>query len=619
MSPRFADEAEYAFWHALVRDVAYGQIPRAARARKHRAAAEWLEAMAGERVADQAELLAYHYEQALELARAAGETEEAEALLEPTRRFLRLAGERALRLDVVAAAAYFDRALELYGPDDPGRARILLRQAPHALRGPAEAVADLEDAMRIFRLNGDELGFGAAMLAVSKLEWQRGRGERAHALLDEATALLERHPPGEELAWAYGRRAGREMIAGRSRSCIEWADRAIELYGSLDEQEPWFGQPTRNMRGCARCELDDPEGLDDLRESLAILVELGPGEQTLSAYCNLADWLWQLEGPEPALAVHREGIEFALRRGIRGAAEWSRAETTWMLFDLGRWDELLEVAEVAARFDEQAGGVQQGLIALSYAGHVHLRRGELASAAGICERYLDRARTALDPQVVGPMLSLQALVRAAEGSSREALGAVRELIDATLDRADWHRARFLPELVRLSVQLGSRETADTLLAPLRTQLGRASHAIVAARAELAEADGRLDEALALHEEAAGGRGTLRPRRRARRLARRRRAMPARAPPRRRGARPARGGARDLLPARRAACRGGGRRTARRSAGERGTRRTASAWAGGRGSTRRASRRARRGRRGRAPGRARGAGCRRPRARPPRPR
>ena len=66
------DQAEYSFWHALVRDVAYSQIPRAERARKHVAAAEWIERMAGERVKDQAELLAHHYEQALELTRAAG-------------------------------------------------------------------------------------------------------------------------------------------------------------------------------------------------------------------------------------------------------------------------------------------------------------------------------------------------------------------------------------------------------------------------------------------------------------------------------------------------------------------------------------------------------------------
>ena len=68
------DQAEYSFWHALVRDVAYSQIPRAERAQKHIAAAEWIERMAGERVTDHAELLAYHYTQALDLTRAVGTT-----------------------------------------------------------------------------------------------------------------------------------------------------------------------------------------------------------------------------------------------------------------------------------------------------------------------------------------------------------------------------------------------------------------------------------------------------------------------------------------------------------------------------------------------------------------
>ena len=43
------DEGEYGFWHLLVRDVCYAQIPRAARAARHRAAAAWLERRAGER------------------------------------------------------------------------------------------------------------------------------------------------------------------------------------------------------------------------------------------------------------------------------------------------------------------------------------------------------------------------------------------------------------------------------------------------------------------------------------------------------------------------------------------------------------------------------------------
>ena len=40
------------FWHALVRDVAVGQIPRAQRSAEHIAAAQWIERIAGGRVAE---------------------------------------------------------------------------------------------------------------------------------------------------------------------------------------------------------------------------------------------------------------------------------------------------------------------------------------------------------------------------------------------------------------------------------------------------------------------------------------------------------------------------------------------------------------------------------------
>src|SRR3954470_7358323 len=67
-----ATETEYAFRHVLVRDVAYGQVPRADRAEKHRRAAEWIEALSSDRE-DRAEMLAHHYSSALEFARAAGQ------------------------------------------------------------------------------------------------------------------------------------------------------------------------------------------------------------------------------------------------------------------------------------------------------------------------------------------------------------------------------------------------------------------------------------------------------------------------------------------------------------------------------------------------------------------
>src|SRR5207342_2904083 len=52
-----AGEGEYAFRHILVRDVAYGQIPRARRAELHERAAAWLESLAADRTEDRAEML----------------------------------------------------------------------------------------------------------------------------------------------------------------------------------------------------------------------------------------------------------------------------------------------------------------------------------------------------------------------------------------------------------------------------------------------------------------------------------------------------------------------------------------------------------------------------------
>src|SRR4029077_887964 len=91
------DQEEYAFSHALIRDVAYGQIPREPRAGKHVAAAGWIEALAGERVSDKAEVLAHHYDRALELVRSAGRTDVAD-LEEAARRYWVMAGDRQMGL-----------------------------------------------------------------------------------------------------------------------------------------------------------------------------------------------------------------------------------------------------------------------------------------------------------------------------------------------------------------------------------------------------------------------------------------------------------------------------------------------------------------------------------------
>ena len=102
-------ETEFLFVHALVGDVAYAQLTKADRAVKHAALARWLEERSRGSTEDMAELLAYHYGTALEMATSCGLDLEDE-LLEPTSRYLALAGGRAAPLDASAAAAHFARA-----------------------------------------------------------------------------------------------------------------------------------------------------------------------------------------------------------------------------------------------------------------------------------------------------------------------------------------------------------------------------------------------------------------------------------------------------------------------------------------------------------------------------
>ncbi len=122
--PSVAGESEYAFGHLLVRDVAYGQIPRARRAEKHRLAGEWIEKLG--RHEDHAEMLAHHYSSALELARAAGA--DTASLEEPARLALQEAGDRAYALCAFPTARrFYAAALEVWPEDEPQSPGLLIR------------------------------------------------------------------------------------------------------------------------------------------------------------------------------------------------------------------------------------------------------------------------------------------------------------------------------------------------------------------------------------------------------------------------------------------------------------------------------------------------------------
>ncbi len=292
------DQAEYSFWHALVRDVAYSQIPRAERGQKHIAAAEWIERMAGERVTDHAELLAYHYTQALDLTRAQ-ERAAGDELGRAAQRFLVLAGDRAMSLDLEKAHSYYRRALELFGTDELERGDVLMKLVASRQGLIEDAETALLEALALFRAHGDEIREGAALQELGQWAYLRGDGERSRQLQSEAIELLERHPPGEELASALTRHAGTFAVATQPREALVATEAALRVVDELDL--PHLRARLLQYRGLARHDLGDIlGGVEDIRAGLELGRELGNISTVGVGYSNLGSVLLSRSARESA-------------------------------------------------------------------------------------------------------------------------------------------------------------------------------------------------------------------------------------------------------------------------------------------------------------------------------
>jgi class 3 adenylate cyclase len=491
-------EQEYAFWHVLVRDVAYEQIPRVGRIRKHRAAAAWLEDKAGDRAEDLADVLAHHYLEALELARATGDSEIQDEVRPAARRMLELAGDRASALDLPRAEGYYRRAVGLHDPADAAPAPLLMKMGRVAVGfSVARGEEDTARAAALFEAAGDELGAAEAFLDLSRFATYRGSDADEQEYAERARQLLERHPPGPAYALYLSRVAGGDMMAGRARECVASSDAAIAMANEFGLDD--LAARALQYRGVARTELGDLGGLDDLRESIERLAG-GPAMPLAIGRLNLADVTWMSVGAAAGLELHEALQVFCEPRGLRGSLWWSKSESTWMLFDLGRWDELLAVVDEVAASSGETGGLQALELGLPHQALVLARRGNPRAAASIVADLLPKARAGNDMQLLAPGLSSAALVARALDDIDGALGHVRELIDVSRASSDRHRSLFLPELTRLCASAGAFDLARELADGVTADLGRIGCARTAAHAELAEAEGRTPEAVELHAE-----------------------------------------------------------------------------------------------------------------------
>ena len=479
-------QAEYAFWHVLTRDVAYSQLPRPERASRHIAAAAWIESQAPQRMEDVADVLAYHYATALDLAHATGESNQASALEDPARRFLTLAGERALGLDTDAALTNLERALALTPEGHPDRPAALVSYAEAALHASRQRDAKhlLEEAISALHARGDLPAQADAMNRLG-IVLTRLADPRWAELSAQALALLEPLPPSPALVDALTEVAATEMLQGLNEAAIASAERALTLADQLEVDRP---ARALGYRGAARGHLGDAGGIDDMREAISLATQAGQGRDVAILHDNLGIQLWVHSGPQAALDQLRKGIAYATTRGLAEIAAASTATTLDPLVDAGNLDESLAVAAALA---EQ---LKDDRTTLAEVRCVQARILTLRGRAIETSDYLDWMETtardegSADTVVLG--LGAAALARTALGDLDRAATLLTEITETPHTHDTTYYSAYLPAFVRSSLAIGRPDLAQALIADYDPRSLYAQHALTTANAALAEAGGR---------------------------------------------------------------------------------------------------------------------------------
>jgi class 3 adenylate cyclase/tetratricopeptide (TPR) repeat protein len=391
-------EGEWAFAHMLLRDVAYGQIPRAERAQKHRDAAEWIEGLG--RPEDHAELLAFHRRSALELARSSGQkTDDLEIL---ARLAFRAAGERAFSVNSYrAAASYYREALDLCPEGDTERPELLYLLADALYVAADEsAMSALEQARDALLVADDREQAAEAELSISRLWWHRGQRDEsgAHESRAEELAGPERSPARARLLANIART---RSIAGERENGLRLAQDALEMAESLGLDE--LRAHALTTISLAKMYLDDPSGVEDGERALEIALAINSPQAGAIAN-NIAVNAFVEFDFHRAGELFAEGLQIAERFGDASGLRWLRHQCAAMALIEGRWDEALEGE--GAFIAECEAGSPHYLEAAARANRALIReaRGDVDGALADSRRAVELARESGDPQEVLPRL-----------------------------------------------------------------------------------------------------------------------------------------------------------------------------------------------------------------------
>ncbi|MFN8664083.1 MAG: LuxR C-terminal-related transcriptional regulator [Thermomicrobiales bacterium] len=350
------------------------------------------------------------------------------------------------------AADQYARALRFAGAASPETRTALCENHAEAsqLCGRVEsAISSRRQAVLLSAELGDEMRQGDNQRWLSRHLWFDGRGADAEQAARTAVHLLERHPPGLELAMAYSNLAQLCMLAYDDAGANAWGERAQHLGTKLEDASTVVHARINLATALAR--RDYAAGVAALERCITEAQAAGFVDHAGRALANRA-WaaLDDMRLDEAEVQIAR-ALAYTDAFDVHQYLHYLIALRALVACHRGRWQEVIQDAGSVLRRQDHAPLTR--IVALTALGRMQVRRGDSAAEATLAEGWRLAERTS---QLIrmGPVCAAQAerdLLLDRHEAAATALSRVLTLADER--GTPWQRGelRWLAQQVGLPV------------------------------------------------------------------------------------------------------------------------------------------------------------------------
>lgn len=447
-------EEEITFRHILIRDIAYAMIPKAQRWPKHARHAEWLRKIIGDRQAEYADFIAYHWLQVIALRKELGQPPDPNAHAQAIANLL-LAGDRAASVYATTTALdHYSRTLDL---DPPPQERL------RALYGRGDAWMFLG---QFDRAREDFATLRSVARETGEKEWEAEALDRlglSFRRQDQIAPALEHLEQGLTLS----RHAGNPALTARILNHIGFThfSEGKHAEGIQAHEEARRLLEARDL---------DPAGISDLAESLH----------------GLGEHLYLQAHFRESIAHLSESIRISERAGNRSLAAENRYITARVQRILGEYTEAYAEATQSLATLDEIGDVWNLSFALFATSSLETAIGEFGRALEHAARGLHLARQLEAIRAVVFNLLALGMVRRELEDHHSALQADREAADLAGRVGGAWMPLVQVYLARDAMALGRMEESEAFLKEARRLLDE-SQTREDFPLEAQEAEGRL--------------------------------------------------------------------------------------------------------------------------------